>query len=109
MPAACGVVAAGRTEIADARTSLFPEVTGSSRDIGFGNHDRVALQVCPQRNRIAAARLPHRLWIDWRRAIIANQAGRRLREALRAANLASIKNRSHLAVGLAIEQEANFG
>src|SRR5215469_203174 len=109
MPAACGAVAAEMTQSVDARTSLLPEVSSSSGDIAFGNHDGIALHVCSQRNRIAATRLPNRLWVDWRGAIVANQAGRRLGEALRATDLASVKNRSHFAVGFAIEQEADFG
>src|SRR6185312_14835923 len=72
------------------------------------DHDGVALLDCMQRNGIAASRLAHALRVNGSGAVLTDYPGGTLVEPDRAADLAGIEKRCHLAIWLAIKQEAHL-
>src|SRR5437879_6361232 len=76
--------------------------------VRLGDHNSVTYQGGLQRDWITAAALPHRLWIDRRSAILADEAVAPAIKADSTTDLAGIKNGGHVAVGLAIQKEADL-
>ena len=76
------------------------------RQVGFLNHDCVAIRRRMQGQRIAATRGSNRLRIDRGGAVLAHQPIWPLEESNRPADLASVENRNYVSVRLFIKQKA---
>src|SRR6185437_11906285 len=74
----------------------------------FANDNRVCVSAGNQGHRIASAGSPNRLGIDRRSTVFADQAIWSFEETDWAADLARVKDRYHLAIGLLVKQEADI-
>src|SRR5262245_43374675 len=84
------------------------EVMRSAGDVCFTDDHRIGGHLGLQRNWIASTWHADRLRVDWRGAILAHHTARTLVEANRSTDLAGVKQRGDLAIGLLIEPEADF-
>src|SRR5579884_3752942 len=99
----------GSRRKARGREELPLKQLDARRQVCLFNHDSIAVRGRMQRNRIAASRIANRLRIDWRSAILADQAIGAFYEADRSAYFARVEKSNNVSVRFAIEQKAHLG